>query len=309
MMPAHESSAVMTAPPASTPSLARRLRNWFLGTVGIVVVVFGLLVLNNNFSLFRPSRATFDAQLDRALDSAINWINANREVSERNPSIMYMLADMEIMSGDPRLKSLLEDYRKRMASPQSKYDYFWARIVDSSGPLPVLTVQDLQWIGFEAQWDAFAIAPSRVELPEALQQDLFSPTRYYWGARQHQILALLMYRHFNGSSPELDQTINYLAEKIARDQHYDFRVTDSYDQRVAFVLAAERPDLIRSRWVERVLDYQNPDGSWSYCWHGWCRGIFEFGFKYNPGHPTVQAAWMLTMLKYRYPQWIAQHYK
>ena len=93
-------------------------------------MVFGLLVLNNNFSLFRPSRATFDAQLDRALDSAINWIDANREVSERNPSIMYMLADMEIMSGDPRVKSLLEDYRKRMASPQSKYDYYWARIVN-----------------------------------------------------------------------------------------------------------------------------------------------------------------------------------
>src|SRR5208337_20253 len=142
MMPAHEPSPVMTAPPASKPSLVRRLRNWFLGAVGIAVVVFGLLLLNNNFSLFRPSRATFDAQLDRALDGAINWINANREVSERNPSIMYMLADMEVMSGEPRLKPLLEDYRKRMASPQSIYDYFWGRIVNSSGALPVLRVQD-----------------------------------------------------------------------------------------------------------------------------------------------------------------------
>jgi len=118
-----------------------------------------------------------------------------------------------------------------------------------------------------------------------------------------------MYRRFNGRAPELDQTIDYLAGKIARDQHYDFRINDSYAQRVAFVLAAERPDLVRSRWVERVLDSQNPDGSWNYCWHGWCRGVFEFGYKYNPGHPTVQAAWMMTMLKYRYPTWIAEHYK
>jgi hypothetical protein len=28
----------------------------------------------------------------------------------------------------------------------------------------------------------------------------------------------------------------------------------------------------------------------------------------DPGHTTVQGAWALYMLKYRYAQWIEQHY-
>ena len=36
-----------------------------------------------------------------------------------------------------------------------------------------------------------------------------------------------------------------------------------------------------------------------------------FEFRIDSGgdpHATVQAAWALTMLKYRYPQWIDEHY-
>ena|SRR5208283_1427807 len=160
-MPAHESSAGMTETPASKPRWARRLRNWLLGAIGIVVAAVGLLLLNNNFSLLRPSRADFEARMGRSLDAALNWIVANPEVSERNPSIMFMLADMGKISDDPRLKALLDNYRKRVGSPQSKFDYYWARMVNPDGPLPVLTVSDLQMVGYEAQWDAFAIAPSR----------------------------------------------------------------------------------------------------------------------------------------------------
>jgi hypothetical protein len=119
-----------------------------------------------------------------------------------------------------------------------------------------------------------------------------------------------MYRYYNGGYEELNSTINHLAEKVARDAHFDFRVNDSYVQRNAFILGAARPDLIRSRWIERALDYQRPDGSWASCWYGWCRGILEFRFgDYGPDHPTVQAAWAQYMLKYRYPQWIEQHYQ
>jgi hypothetical protein len=89
----------------------------------------------------------------------------------------------------------------------------------------------------------------------------------------------------------------------------DFRLNDSFIQRTAFVLGAGRPDLIRPRWMDRILDHQNPDGSWNSCWYGWCRGVFEFRIDNGgDGHATVQAAWALTMLKYRYPQWINEHY-
>ena len=267
----------------------------------------GALVYNN-YSFHNLSRAQFDAQLDGALERATVWIAANPELSLKNPSVMYMIADMEKMSADPRLQSLLDEYHRRLLHPVELFDLVWIRLVDRRAPIPAIPFRAMRMEPYERIWDAYAIAPNNVGIYPAYRADMFSPTKYVWGVRQHQLLALVMYRDFNGDNAELDFTINHLSEKIARDAHYDFRVSDSYIQRTTFVLAAGRPDLVRPRWPERILENQTADGSWKYCWYGWCRGIFEFNIT-NPGHPTVQAAWALTMLKYRYPQWIKEHYR
>jgi hypothetical protein len=217
------------------------------------------------------------------------------------------------MSGDPRLRQLLDGYRhSRFVGPSAvPFGTVWARMVDPQAP--VLSIDATQVPAYdvvETLWDAYAIAPDRVSISDAQRASMFSPTRYFWGRRQHQLLALDIYRSYNGGSVELDATLNHLAEKVARDAHFDFRVNDSYPQRSALVLSAGRSDLVRSRWIERLLDYQHPDGSWSSCWYGWCKGVFEFSARdIDPVHTTVQAAWALYMLKYRYPRWIERHYR
>lgn len=152
---------------------------------------------------------------------------------------------------------------------------------------------------------------SQMDIPEFDHANLFSPTKYNWGIRLHlQLLALDIYRLFNGPSAELDAAINPIAEDVAHDAFWDFRVNDAYYQRNAAILGAGRPDLIRSRWIERMLDYQRSDGAWNYSWYGWGRGVLEFKLNENDyGHSTVQAAWALYMLKYRYSDWIAKNYK
>ncbi len=226
---------------------------------------------------------------------------------------MFMVADMERMSSDPRLRRMLDEYRhsKYVTSPLVPFAPVWARMVDPHAPVPMMDMSQAQDRDiFEILWDAYAIAPDRILISSSQRANMFSPTKFYWGRRHHQLLALDMYRYYNGGSEELNGTINHLAEKVARDAHFDFRVNDSYVQRSAFILGSDRPDLVRSRWIERTLDYQRPNGSWAYCWYGWCRGIFEFRLgDYGPDHSTVQAAWALYMLKYRYPQWIEEHYK
>jgi len=299
--------AGVSAQPAGR-SAVQRVKKALLIFALLLVVLATFAYGYNNYSLAHTSRAQFDARLDPALDRAIDWITRNPSVSFGNPSVMYMIADMAKMSGDARLRAMMNDYAAFLEFPSRPLDPIWWRLIDRSHPLPAITTHYMRGEDFERRWDAYAVAPNNVGLSPAERANMFSPTKYYWGARHHQLFSLVMYRDFNGGNPELNQTMNYLSEKIARDQHYDFRVSDSYLQRIAFVLGAQRPDLIRSRWVERLLDNQQPDGSWKYCWYGWCRGIFEFGLT-NPGHPTVQAAWALTMLKYRYPQWIEEHYK
>jgi hypothetical protein len=288
-----------------------RLLRWIAIAFVTLLAIMILAICNNNYSLHRISRAAFYSRLDRAIETSTQWMLANPEI-QANQAMMFMVADMERMSGDSRLRQMLDQYRQSryVANPTYPLTCVWPRIVDPHAYVPMIDQTNApdQEVD-EDRWQAFALAPDRVRISPAQKANLFSPTKYYWGRRQHQLFALDMYRYYNGGSRELNQTINHLAEKVARDAHFDFRVNDAYVQRSAFVLGANRPDLIRSRWIERILDYQRQDGSWAYCWYGWCRGILEIGFHTGTtGHATVQAAWALYMMKYRYPPWVGKHY-
>lgn len=292
--------------------MLRSVFGWAWKCAAALLLLLSVTLLGNNYSLRRESRSEFQARLDRSVEASTNWISLHPEILG-NPSLMFMIADMEKMSGDPRLHAMLDLYvhSEYVTDFRRPFAPVWARMVDPQAPVPMIDMtqapaQDI----FEVLWDAYALAPDRVRISDSQRANMFSPTKYYWGRRHHQLLALIMYRSYNGGSEELNGTINHLAEKIARDAHFDFRVNDSYMQRSAFILGADRPDLVRSRWIERILDYQRADGSWAYCWYGWCRGIFEFKLgDYGTEHPTVQGAWALYMLKYRFPQWIQRHYQ
>lgn len=298
---------MVNQPSSQSAGRAGRLWRWFLYFCAGFVLLIAFLLIYNNVSFVR-SQSKLQARMDAARESVTNWIYTHPEAVVSNPSLMFMIYDMERMSGDPRLQTVLEDYDHWLVrTPSKALNPVWRRFVHPDISVPEIDDSQLHTEGEEPRWDAFAVAPDRVQLDDSDHADMFSPTKYVWGARQHQLLALAMYRDFNGGSPELDATINYLAQKIARDAHYDFRVSDSYVQRTTFILAAGRPDLIRRRWVERILDNQKPDGRWDYCWYGWCRGVVEFNAPPYPAHTTVQAAWTLYMLNYRYPDWIRKH--
>jgi 4-amino-4-deoxy-L-arabinose transferase-like glycosyltransferase len=297
------------APQPGARVLVHRFLRGMAVAMAAFVLIVGFALFNNNFSLIHRSRAAFDAQLDRELDQAIAWIAAHPEVSGTNPPLMYMVADIEKMTGDPRLRSVLAANKETLNAryADNPLTPFWMRFADPHARLPFMATYELRREGFDQRWFAYAIDPNNVYLSPDDLADLFSLTKYNWGARHHQVLGLIMYRDFNGDSPRVDDTLRRLCQKEARDQTYDFRVTDAYVQRNAFMIAAGQAGLVRGRWIERILDNQNADGSWNYCWYGWCRGVAEFGTVY-PGHTTIQGAWALALLKYRCSQWIQEHY-
>jgi len=277
---------------------------------GLAVVVLALL--NNNYAVRRLTRDEFLLRLERSIESATSWL-AVRSDFFGNPALMFMIMDMEKMSGDPRLQRLLDDYRKStfVSNPNNPLHTVWAQMVDAQKTVPVIDARSVPAGDIhEILWVAHAIAPNRVLISPEERANLFSRTKYFWGRRNHQLFALDSYRYYNGRSSELDSTLAHLAKKVARDEHFDFRVNDTYPQRIAFVLAAQHPDLIRSRWVERVINNQDADGHWSYCWYSWCKGVMDFSANDpDPSHATVQAAWALTLLKHRFPQWIERNYQ
>lgn len=297
---------------ASKKSFLGRLFSFVLIAFLLVVLLFGVLVLYNNYSFHHPAQAEFNAQLDHSIDTATNWIVQHPDI-QGNPPLMFMIGDMADMSNDPRLRSYVQTYLSspHVRMPGRPQTWYYAHWVDPSIPLPMIPADMVPRLGWQDSWFMYATAPDRVPLPAESRANLFDPTKYNWGTRVHlQLIALDIYRHFNGPSPELNAVINPVAEATARDGFWDFRVSDSYEQRIAFILAAGRPDLIRSRWVDRILANQQPDGAWNYCWYGWCRGVFEFRFgEGDQGHSTVQAAWALYQLKYKHQDWIKEHYQ
>ncbi len=293
-------------------TVGSRLLKWGTLAVAILLVVIALSVFNNNFSLHRTSHDEFTSRLNRAIETSTQWILDHPE-NYGNPPLMFMVGDMAEMSGDPRLQQYVQGYlaSNRVHVPGRPQTWYYARWAFPTLEVPVLPREVMPYLGWQDRWFTYASAPDKVELTPEDRADLFNPTKYSWGVRLHyQLVTLDIYRRFNGPSAELDRVINPVAEGVARDAFWDFRVNDAYYQRSACILGAGRPDLIRSRWIDRILNAQNADGTWNFCWYGWCRGVLEFGFhREDYGHPTVQAAWALYMLKYRYSDWIGQNYK
>lgn len=307
------SPTLSPAPAKHGTSLPRRLFRWALAAIVVVMLLFAIAVWNNNHSLHKRSRAEFNAQLDHAIETSTQWTVTN-PVNYGNPPLMFMVGDMADMSGDPRLQQYVQGYlaSKWVHVPGQPMTWFYAHWASPSQPVPVIPRAQVPYLGWQDRWFGYASAPDKIELTPQDRADLFSPTKYSWGVRLHlQLVALDMYRHFNLPSPELDRAINPVSEGVANDAKWDFRVSDSYEQRIATLLAAGRPDLVKARWVERLLDNQRPDGTWNYCWYGWCRGVLEFRLKPpdDYGHSTVQAAWALYQLKYKYSDWIAKNYQ
>jgi hypothetical protein len=217
-----------------------------------------------------------------------------------------MVADCARTSGDRRLQSLAALYFRANAKP-----YSFGRMVDPDCRFERPS-ENNSWTAEHYQpWFLYAVAPTEYPLSAEARANMFSPDKYRTGSATHQLLALYLYRKHNGPTSDLDRLIRRLSVRIASEASIDFRVTDLYLQRIAFLLAAGQTDLVKRRWVERALAAQQPDGGWLYSWYGWEPKPFRFHIAEasSTTHPTVQGMWMAYMLKYRYPNWIEKNYQ
>ncbi len=261
---------------------------------------------HNNCSWRRVSRQQFETSLEGGLERGIAWVDAHASpmLAEPNPALFYMLADMNARAHDPRLARLIAAYRGRPG------DSIWQKVVDPrvDGRLP--PQDDIDRLQDYQRWMLFALAAPRVALTDEDRASMFAPDAHHWGSLTHQLLAVHWYRVFQGPSPDTGRLVNRLCERIAREATWDLRVTDLYLQRASFLLAAGCPDLVTRRWIERILDKQEPDGGWTSSWHGWGPALFRFTWRTQSSNPhtTVQGIWALHLIRSRYPGWVRERF-
>ena len=286
----------------------------------LIVLALATALLNNNFSLQRPSKTEFVANLDQALARSTDWAlrqypkTPNGTTSTplggslvSNSATAHMVVDSASLSSDPRMKSLSSSFVDAWKMEASVF----GRVVDPAIPPSAPANGELQRIEEYQRWILHGAAPDSIPLSPQELEDMFAPDKYRAGKATHQLFALYFYRRSKGSTPEVDRLMRKIEERIAGEAALDFRVTDLYLQRIAFLLAAGRPDLIRPRWVERALAAQQIDGSWLQSWHGGSPTPYRFSFgdELPSAHATAQGMWICYMLKYRYPEWIERNYK
>ena len=208
------------------------------------------------------------------------------------------------MSGDPPLQQLTS---KIVAAYRNGDPGLWGKIVDPNikgDPFNAPELEEYQ------RWILHAISPSALPLSDAERADMFSPDKFTMYNLTHQLFALYIFRKFNGETRELPAVTDRVEQRVATEAAFDFRVSDLYLERIGFLLAAGRPDLVKSRWIERAIANQQTDGGWRYTWHGWGPHLFSYTRADNGSgaHPTAQGMWITNMLKHRYPGWIEKNY-
>jgi hypothetical protein len=304
-------------------SLARgaflmRLRRIVATLAILVALAFITALVNNNISVLRPSRGEFVRNLDQTLGRSTDWVlrqyqqGAGRPTPQgrsllSNSATAHMIVDCSSISREPRMRAIGSSFVDAWKSAAD----VWGKEVEPAMPARVIGDREFQALEEYQRWHLYGAAPDDVSLSPQELKDMFSADKYRTGKATHQLFALYLYRKSKGSTPELDQVMQKVEERIASEAAIDFRVTDLYLQRVAFLLAAGRTDLIRPRWVERAFAAQQTDGGWLPDWHGWSRTPYQFSFGNDSttAHATAQGMWISCMLKYRYPEWTERNYR
>ncbi len=280
-----------------------KILRWLLYGVGALFIGLAAFFGNNNFSCWPTTTRDLQQNMDDALTASTNWLTAHTEeiaVTAPNTALLHMLADMVACSGDVRLQQILTIYLRR---PNAS---IWQRMVIPDAPVTPLAEADFARYEDYQRWILYALAPEHIQLTADDHASRIDPARHHWGSLTHQLFALYIERRQHGASPAFNTLLDRLCERIAFEALWDVRVTDLYLQRVAFLLAAGRPDLVKRRWVERILSHQQSDGGWLAAWHGWgpSLGMFRWQPLTPNQHTTMQGIWALVMLKYRYPAWL-----
>ena len=211
-----------------------------------------------------------------------------------------MLTQCNKLKPDPVFSNIISSF---LVTPC--YPACWKGLVDENWPVDRWELnRTIKKEYIDNKWVLYAIAPDKAKITPQ-EMHLFDPQRWHGRQLTHQLDALIILSKTKGPDDKIDGLIEHLSDRLSRELVFDLAVVDIYIQKVAFILRAGLPEKIRSRWIERIIANQLPDGGWNdrwFCFTSAGRPAFSQAPPSNQ-HATIQALTALYIVRYQYPEY------
>jgi hypothetical protein len=284
-------------------------RQSWLRRLGLVVVMVAILVVSvwawahRFINVPRMSDAEFAERLERAVEMGDQWVARNRGEllgKERNVALFYMLQRMEELRGSPAFQGMIDEFRLTPFPPAYT---FWLKLVDADVHASSLRMnQALADESLDNRWTIYALDPQQVRLAAEDLRGLFDPNEWEDYQLTHQFWALWHLRRLWQDRRVSDELLSTLCRRIADEAADDIRVTDLSAERLAFLLLADHPEMVRRRWIERQIENQRADGGWADWWYTLGTSLHYAGDPESNEHTTLLALLALYHVKYKYAE-------
>ncbi|UCF32738.1 MAG: hypothetical protein JSV78_10430 [Phycisphaerales bacterium] len=280
------------------------LRRLALMVVIVAVLVVSVLVWADRFiNVPRMSDAEFAERLEQAMKRGNQWVARNRGRllgKERNIALFYMLQRMDELHDSPAFRDMVDEFLRTPFSPAYS---FWLKMLDADVHASSYRMnQALAGQSFDNRWTIYALDPQHVRLAPEEVRGLFDPNEREEYELTHQFWPLWHLRRLWQDPRVSDELLTTLCRRIADEAAHDIRITDLSTERLAFLLLADHPEMVRRRWIERQIDNQQADGGWADCWYTLGTSLHYAGDPESNEHTTLLALLALYHVKYKYAE-------
>lgn len=291
--------------------MIKKLVVTLLTVIALFAAGYGGLVWNNNRSVTAPSQQDISARWEKS----ISWLMNNREtiLRDENPALWWMVGQAAQVSGDSRLQELYEEFRSNYVAKNP--DSIWEAFFSPSAfwgvnvpPAAYAGVADYQ------QYFLFSLTCGKDMLEDPViagQHDTnFCPASHPISPAcvTHQLMGFRLQQRVGCDRvAALEEKVAALQDIVESQLTWDPRVVDVYLQRVLLLIDSGAQDRVKARWVQRILQTQLPDGSWSNMqplipvgggrYFGFNARLAGVGTVRANFHATAQGLWLTSLLR------------
>jgi len=282
---------------------------------GLLVILFITLACYYGYAMYENNKTANTPEttvIEKAYAKSIDWlVNNYPQISNNhNPALWWMLKEATDISDNKNLTEVYTQYKTDYLDkiPPNIWTPYFRKYYKPATP-DMISMQNYQpyqvFFVYALSCDS-DLAQTDV-IKDQLETDFCG--LHYLRPRcvTHQLMSVrLMQQRYCGDDAQLAALSDALQEIIIDELTYDFRVTDSYLQRVLMLAESGNFDAIKPVWVQRILDAQNADGGWGDLhpvlplgndrYFGWSSTLPRIRNRQSDFHATAQGIWLLALL-------------